>query len=113
LIVSGRLELTFFQGLNNRRFLGGNFIADKNELGLRGLERFQIPASGTEIEKLRAVLEAHETFSAMHVRGQTIREALEAIAREIFVGGEYERFEVGLMLVFRPRHFFLAPDPEQ
>ena len=90
------------------------FVLDdgENELRFRGFERLQFPAAGNEIEKPRAILKTHEALRAIHIRGQIPREPTEAIAREILVGGERERFELRLMPMLGPHDLFLAPNSE-
>ncbi len=88
----------FSQCVKNRGFLLSDFLSDKNKLGAVGLERLQLPAAGHEIEKLRAIAEADETFCPEHARGQAVREALETSARKSLVRSKRERFELELML---------------
>src|SRR5206468_956812 len=64
---------------------------------------FQLPPASHEIEKLRAVGEADETLRPDHVRGQSAHETFETIARESFIGGECERFELWLVLMLGGR----------
>src|SRR5437660_1645974 len=64
-------------------FLRNDFFPDENKHRLGGLERLQIPASGNKIKKLRPISETHESFRAIHVCRQTIREAFEAVAGKI------------------------------
>ena len=90
-----------------------DFLADENELGLGGLERLQIPASGNEIKKLHSLRETDKAFRSMHARGQAVRETFETIMHKFFIGRERERLELRLMFVLRRRHLSLPPDPEQ
>src|SRR6266404_4263288 len=95
------------------RFLLGDFPPNENELGSIGLERFQVPAPCDEIEQLRAIGEAHETFSPKHAGRQAVHETFETIARKNLIGIERERFEFELMLMLWSHDFFFASDAEQ
>ena len=66
----------------NRRFFRSDFLADENQLRSIGIEWFQLPAAGDEIEKLHAIGKADETFRPDHPRGQSVRKTFEAIAGE-------------------------------
>src|SRR6266478_8460292 len=67
---------------NDRRFLCANFSADKNELRLRRVKRFQLPPAGDEVEELSAIGEADEAFRSNHIRGKAVCEGSETGARK-------------------------------
>src|SRR4029453_19640740 len=77
------------------------------------LKWHQFPAARHEIEKLRAIGEADETLRANHARRQAICKAFETLARTNFAGSECERFEFGLMPVFRRCDFSLTSNSKQ
>ena len=90
-----------------------NFSADKNELRLRRVKRFQLPPAGDEVEELSAIGEADEAFRSNHIRGKAVCEGSETGARKNVVRAECERFEFKLMPVFWTCDFFLAAAAEQ
>src|SRR6266550_51857 len=94
-------------------FLRSDFFSNENKRRLVGVERLQIPASGNKIKKLRPISETHESFRAIHVWRQTVRETFEAVAGKNFPGAECERLELRLMLVFGWRDCFLTPNTKQ
>ncbi|OLE42643.1 MAG: hypothetical protein AUI36_24195 [Cyanobacteria bacterium 13_1_40CM_2_61_4] len=102
----------FIQRVENCFFFRSDFFPDKNQLGPISLKRFQVPAAGDEIEKLRRIGQADEAFCANHARRQAICKSLKTVARKNFIGTECERFELRLMIVFGRRHFFFASDAE-
>src|SRR5215472_4062059 len=89
------------QRAEDRLSFRSDFFPDKNQLSPRGLKRLQVPPTCDEIEQLRAIGEANETFRPKHARGQTFCKAFETIAGESFIGTERERFEIELMLMLR------------
>src|SRR6266516_1925337 len=97
----------FSQCAKDRRFFRSDFFSDKDKFGAIRLERLQLPAPGDEIEKVRAIGEAHEAFCPNHSRGKTICKSFKAIARKSVVRPQRERIEFELMLMLRARDFFL------
>src|SRR5438128_12407281 len=103
----------FSQCAKDRRFFRSDFFSDKDKFGAIRFERLQLPAPGDEIEKVRAIGEAHEAFCPNHSRGKTICKSFKAIARKSVVRPKRERLEFELMLMMRARDFFFASDAEQ
>src|SRR6476646_489684 len=103
----------FIQRAEDCLFLGGDIFSDENQLGPISLKRLHVPAAGDEIEKLRAVSKADETFRTNDARGEAICEAFERISEKGFIRTECERLELELMPMLWTREFFLASDAEQ
>src|SRR5262245_22409391 len=96
------------QRVNNRLFPQNDVPPNEDQFRAIGFKRLQFPASSHEIEKLRTIGKADETFRANHARRQAICKAFETIAGKNFAGSECERFEFRLMPVFRRCDFSLA-----
>src|SRR5439155_3990917 len=110
---SSFIRCAFLKRVKDRRFLRRNLLAYENELSPRRFERLQLPAAGNKVKELRAVPKEHKAFRAIYARGQSVRESLETIALECFIGCKRERLELRLMFVIGPLDFFLASDSEQ
>src|SRR5205085_7742587 len=66
-----------------------------------------------EIEKLRAIGEAHKSFCSYHARRQAAGEPFKTIAGQNLVRSKCERIELCLMLMLRALDLSVAPDAEQ
>src|SRR6266513_3026041 len=91
----------FSQCAKDRGFFRSDFFPDENQLCLGRLKRFQVPAAGDKIEKVRAIGEAYEAFCPNHRREETICKSFKAIPRKSFFRAEREPLELQVMFVLR------------